>query len=310
MKTFAYIARDSTGTQKRGIRQSLDRGAVLRELRAEGLIPVSVTESATSGPGPSFQTGLWIKVAGVAALLFIAGIGSWFLKGNKKRVAAAPTQSSTVSMPKVPKTQTDKVLAPTQKPPAQPVAKKPKKPDPLQPEPFVQPAPTPLAPVPEPSVAPLITEMPTNAVEIRRPFTTGTDQIIAMFANVKLGYPPPPLFNLPMGENVEKMLAKDIGLYDDDDERVVASKENTARMKQELKKYIAEGGTPENFLGYYHTELTKAYDEWKGAQQYVVELLRAGDKTSAEKYVREQNAKFQSRGMREVALPDNLMNPP
>ena len=308
MKTFAYIARDSTGTQKKGTRQSADRGTILRELRAEGLIPVSVTEKASSGAGPSFQTGMWIILAGVAALLLVAGVGFWLLKGGKKPKAATPTQVATVSKPKVPKEQTAKVLPPAQKLPTLYVEKNPKTAESLCPEPTVYPAPTPSAPVPEPSAA-QVTEMPTNAVEIRRPFTTGTDQIIAMFANVKLGYAPPPFFNLPMNENVEKMLAKDIALYDDDDEKVVESKENTARMKQELKKYIAEGGKPENFLAYYHAELTKAYDEWKGSQQYVVELLRAGDKQGAEKYVLEQNVKFQERGIREVALPTNLIDP-
>lgn len=141
----------------------------------------------------------------------------------------------------------------------------------------------------------------------RRIFSTSTEQVISGFANTRPGYPPPMLMRMPPAEDLEAILDKPIDIYDDDDERVAEAKENCARMKEELKQYISEGGTAENFLLWYHNELSKDYEEWKSAQHHVVRLLRDGDLEGAERYAAEKNAELTGRGVRNVTLPEALV---
>lgn len=140
----------------------------------------------------------------------------------------------------------------------------------------------------------------------RQAFTTSTERIISGFANTKRGYAPPPLLNLPMGENLMEILERDIVIYDDDDEKIQKAKENCAALKEELKKYIAEGGTAENFLSWYHNELTKDFNTWKESQMYIVELMKQGMVMEAYEYMAKANEALEKAGIRTVTIPENL----
>ena len=142
--------------------------------------------------------------------------------------------------------------------------------------------------------------------KIRKSFDTNTERIISGFANTKRGYAPPPLLNLPMGENLMEILERDIVIYDDDDEKVQKAKENCAALKEELKKYIADGGTAENFLSWYHNELTKDFNTWKESQMYIVELMKQGMVTEADEYMAKANEALEKAGIRTVTIPENL----
>ena len=142
--------------------------------------------------------------------------------------------------------------------------------------------------------------------KVRRVFDTNTERIISGFANTKRGFPPPPLLNIPFGENLNEILNSDIVIYEDDDERTVAIKENCAQLKEEMKQYIADGGTPENFLAWYHNELSKDYNSWKDSQQYIVQLMKEGMIQEAEEYMEKANAELTKSGIRNVTIPDNL----
>ena len=142
--------------------------------------------------------------------------------------------------------------------------------------------------------------------KIRQAFATSTERIISGFANTKRGYAPPPLLNLPMGENLMEILERDIVIYDDDDEKIQKAKENCAALKEELKMYIAEGGTAENFLSWYHNELTKDFNTWKESQMYIVELMKQGMVMEADEYMAKANEALEKAGIRTVTIPENL----
>lgn len=140
-----------------------------------------------------------------------------------------------------------------------------------------------------------------------RIFSSTTEQVISGMANTRPGYPPPIIIRLPMGEDIGEILNRPVDIFEDDDEKTVEIKENLAKMKEEMKQYIAEGGTAENFLLWYHNELSKDYEDWKAAQNYVVQLLKDGNLEEAEQYAAEANADLSKRGVRNVKLPANLV---
>ena len=142
--------------------------------------------------------------------------------------------------------------------------------------------------------------------KVKKAFDSRTETIISGLANTKRGFMPPPQFQLPIQESLTDILNQDIVIYDDDDEHIVQVKENCAALKGQLKNYIAEGGTPENFLSWYHNELTKDYNTWKESQMYIVALMKEGAITEAEEYMVEANKALTAAGIRNVTIPDNL----
>jgi hypothetical protein len=147
---------------------------------------------------------------------------------------------------------------------------------------------------------------PAAPVRPRQSFTSGSEQVIATVMNTRLGRRPPPLFNLPMAEDIGKVLDRDIVLYDDDDERAVEAKANVAHAKQLLKEYIRDGGRPEDFLRHYHGILQEAYEEWNTAQRHVLALLLEGRQGEAELYAEDQTRTFAERGIQPVNIPPNF----
>lgn len=160
---------------------------------------------------------------------------------------------------------------------------------------------TPALQEPPPPPAPPKREKP------KRTYPTIAESVISGFANTRPGYPPPAMLRLPTAESIEEILDTPIEIAEDDDETTVALKENCARMKEEMKAYIADGGTAENFLLWYHNELTKDYNDWRASQQRIVQLLKDGELEEAERFAEEANADFAARGIRSVMLPQRLV---
>lgn len=141
----------------------------------------------------------------------------------------------------------------------------------------------------------------------RRVFSSPAEQVISSFANARPGYPPPIMMRFPAGRSVEEILDTPVEILEDDDEATVALKENCARLKEDIRAYIAEGGTAENFLLAYHNELSKDYEDWQSSQRRIVQLLKEGALEEAERFAEAANADFAARGVRQVTLPTALV---
>jgi type IV pilus assembly protein PilC len=69
MKSYKYVARDSTGTQKKGLVQAASSNDVLGHLREQGLTPISIDETSTGAPkSRRVKLRKRIKSADLAAL--------------------------------------------------------------------------------------------------------------------------------------------------------------------------------------------------------------------------------------------------
>ena len=305
MKNFNYTARDRAGATKRGSLKAVDRNAALHELAAQGMVALLVTESS------GVEKKSWVfspRMLFIGGLLLVVCFAFWQLCFNKtvpQTEQQITVKSKSDKKPSNVKVGTKKNIGIVQ-PKAEGAIDIEKKGDSITVKSMPPVSTNPLAPILDEKNAPVADLLATNKPQ--RYFSSGTEQIISGFANTKPGNPPPPLLNLPMGENVMEILKRDIVVYNEDNDHAVEIKENTARMKQALRDYIKEGGTPETFLAYYHNELAKDYNEWKSAQQHIVRLLQDGDMIGADSYAIEQNTKFKDRGIKSVVLPANLLN--
>lgn len=303
MKTFNYMAKDSSGALKRGSLAAADRSAALAEIRLRGLLPVSVCEGQAASSDAFPQMTVKKIVVALASLAVIVVVGVLFLMLGKKPSAAShapPVRSEPSVRPVAVRLPSPAVASPEVSAP-EPAAAVP---------PQAQPAKenSPVAEVPSTSVAksPQIGQaLQTVTTSQPKPsgYSSGTEAVINMIVNARLGTPPPPLLRLPQTENIAEILDSDIIVYDDDSEKSAAGKANVAYAKQLLKEYIQAGGTPENFLQHYHARLTSAFEEWRAAQKYTRDLLNAGDKDGAARYVEEQNKKFAEKGVRPIIMP-------
>jgi hypothetical protein len=276
-------------------------------LKAKGVTPLSVTEGGRELPVQSERVKSTAAILAVIALVVIGAVVALWVQQRAKPADVKP--------PKVAKIES-KLRKPAADHPTAVTHVAPKKQIDRQNVPIVTVKPvaaevtgavTQTLPVTS-AVLPSATETP--AMDKPTPvFKSGTEQVLSWITNTRLGDAPPPLPNLPVFDNMEAILNSDIVLYDDDSKNVEEIKYNVAHAKQMLKTYIAQGGSPQDFLKYYHNELRKAHNEWMEAQKQGMELYRAGDEKGALTYYEEQNKALQDRGIKPLVIPPKLRNP-
>jgi len=69
MKSFAFTARDASGATTRGHLSADDRAAAVREIRARGLVPLSIEEGAAPAGGARGLPGARVIALAAGALL-------------------------------------------------------------------------------------------------------------------------------------------------------------------------------------------------------------------------------------------------
>ncbi len=311
MKAYSYAAKDQTGATTKGVIQAADRGAALAALKAKGLMPVSVTEGGQIPREVALPTWFSTRTLALVGLVIVLGVGVVFTWGQRHKCIPR-TSESNEKQPKPQETNeyriavTESLKKKETKPIAPTIPQALKTDDKgLEAVPLVEEVPPP-AQLPMRRVVETIPGISTNPPNTG--YSSGTERLINMIVNTQLGAPPPPLPMLPPGENenIGKILESNILVFDDDDERTQQEKENVAYAKQLLKAYLAEGGTTETFLKYYHDELTKAFEEWRDAQKKMMALVKAGDAEVVAEYIEAQNKDFEERGIRQITLPPGI----
>jgi len=308
MKAYTYTAKDGAGAIKRGVLQAADRGAALAALKAKGLTPVSVTEGGQAPREAALPAWCSARALALVGLAVVLGAGVVYTWGQRHRsVARVPEINVKQPRQQVTNVQQVAVSESPEKKELEPVTQiMPQTQNTDDKELKTTPSAETLPPVQLPAgrVVETVPGISTNPPQTG--YSSGTERLINMIVNTQLGAPPPPLLMLPPGEDIGKILESNILVFDDDDEKTQQEKENVAYAKQLLKAYLAEGGTTETFLKYYHGELTKAFEEWREAQKQMMGLLKAGDAKTAAEYLEAQNKVFEERGIRQIALPPGI----
>ena len=310
MNNFNYTARDTSGATKRGSVKAADRSAALQAIKAQGLVPVSVAEGAAQKE--AFKLNVPPRTLMLAGAAVILVIGALFLMQGRKPAVGKQKPEVIKAAKGIPAKKEVSKIAGSMQPATNRVAE-----IPLAPVPSLQesaPAATPQEKLaagtppkeqrPNMRIVEAVEGMSTNPPPAD--YESGTERVINMIANARLGNPPPPLLNLPPGENITNILNRDIVVYDTDSKQTEAEKTNVAYVKQLIKDYMKDGGTPETFLKYYHAELTKAFEERNAVQKYTADLIKAGDQKGALKYMEEANKELTKKGMRPITIPPGL----
>ncbi len=92
---------------------------------------------------------------------------------------------------------------------------------------------------------------------------------------------------------------------EDDDAKAVEAKEMVTLAKQELKKFIKQGGSVQEFLEFYHGQLRLAHQEWQETQRSVIKVMKE-DPDLAPSYIEEVNKRLASKNIKPVIVPQRL----
>lgn len=134
-----------------------------------------------------------------------------------------------------------------------------------------------------------------------------TEQMLDFIFNTEVGLMPPPCPKLPKHElkNIQQILDTALASSDEDDETLAERKETIELAKKELKDYLSQGGTPDEFFTYYHAQLMKAFNERQMMQTAVVKIAQE-DPIVAKEYLEEVNASLRDKGIKEIHVPRKI----
>ena len=132
-------------------------------------------------------------------------------------------------------------------------------------------------------------------------FDNPTENMIARVSRPNAKFLVPPTL-VVSEEELMKILDRPIEIYEDDTEEVIAVKERTAEMKEEIKKYIKEGGT----INQYFRDVLAMNNERDGIKNDVYNekrrlLLEKGEE-AAQAYLDSVNPQLKEMGLEEQRI--------
>jgi len=261
------------------------------------MVPLSVTEGAAKEASGLFNMKTFMIAGAIAAVLVGVIVVFQLLPKNSEGKATTKPKKAQVVQQTVRKAQPKEVtkksdtatqvaLQPIEKV-SQPRLEKKKDNASIQKE-------------PEPEV--VMVEWPTN--EITRAFDRDIEFRMAQYINAgQRPSPPPPMTQTNLDEMAKEALAKNIVVRDDDTEALYATKEGVAKMKEELRQYMAQGGTATAFFKGLADRQKSESDMAMEAGAIIAELSKQGQIEEAKKALTEINAILSEHGQPAVIVP-------
>lgn len=296
MKTFRYSCRDKNGGTKQGEMKSASRADVLRELSAQGNIPLSITE--TSGVGHGQHSNLLAHSKKIFFVLIALGIvlicGLLWKPFTKQGDKAGQLRTAKNAAKKTEAIQKKQIAV-----------------TPVVTQLMVSASATNLAvrgPKTPASVADVIAmNANTNQVGKLRPtpsFNMAAESVMSMLLHGSPGMPGPPIPRIP---NLEKRfmdcLSNNVVLYDTDSEEMAKQKEQVALLKLEFAEYMKQGYTASNIVAAIQEQRTENVKLRRDLRAQMMELYNAGQVGQAEKYRDEANAYLSEKRLPLITLP-------
>lgn len=143
-----------------------------------------------------------------------------------------------------------------------------------------------------------------RAPAVKRTFKTGVEQLMSWVFTTELGDMPMPIPSLSDDDrnNLASILVSKNEITDDDSDMAAFCKETVDFAKQEMAKFVKDGGDPDDFLQYYFRELRKAF-EIRNEAMNQVETLREESPELAVEFARKINERFAEEGIK--LIPEN-----
>lgn len=139
-------------------------------------------------------------------------------------------------------------------------------------------------------------------------YRSGTEQVLDWIFYTQVGdHPPPPLPQMSQFEleHIDEILDSVNEIKEDDDERMAERKRIVDGVKKELRQFLKEGGTVQEFLEHYRNELVAAY-EMKGmvASEISREINNSTDSEESLKFIERANKVLEEKGIPAVELTE------
>jgi len=299
MKAYTYTAKDGAGAIKRGVLQAADRGAALAALKAKGLTPVSVTEGGQAPREAALPAWCSARALALVGLAVVLGAGCWlWLRGGRKpekpvveaKGPAAPAERQAVAPVQAPVKVDEPTETMPQAVPAVPAAAE----TPVRPVVQEQPSP-PAVTAAKPKAMRVLKpgyrgNTDTNAPNPYATFRTRTERVLSQLLSARPGEV---IVDIGLGPNFEKdfqeALKNQIEIYPTDSEEMAAHKEDVAWSKEELKKMVAEGASPQEVIAKFREEHNAVVAFRTDLQRKLTELKKEGKLKEAEEFVNEAN---------------------
>lgn len=135
----------------------------------------------------------------------------------------------------------------------------------------------------------------------KRIFDNGAEQLMGLIFTTEPGCLPFPIPH--MDEQIRKdfasALISKLEAKEDDDEYTLEVKERVELAKKEMRRYLKEGGDPDDFMQYYYNELRTAFDHREEALRQANQLAEE-DPSLAREFVAKVNEKFKEKGIKEL----------
>ncbi len=150
-------------------------------------------------------------------------------------------------------------------------------------------------------------ESPLPNTSSNRLFRSGLEQVMGWVFTTEVGEMPPPLPHVADFDivHLQEILNSKCEIKDTDTEKEVDAKQTVEFAKEELKKYLEKGGTPDEFLAYYHDQLKAAFQHRRMVMDEVIKVMR-DDPELGEDFLKEANKGLAEKGIKEVVIPERL----
>jgi hypothetical protein len=124
----------------------------------------------------------------------------------------------------------------------------------------------------------------------------------------EVGNPPPLLPPMSLFDQVHlaEILIRDNPVLEGDSAKAIASKEMMKIAKKEFLSFLKEGGNPDDFLPYYHSQLVSAHEEWKLARQSIHDIIKKEPEIALE-FAEQVNKRLEEKGIKKVVLPKKML---
>ena len=307
MQSYRYTARDSNGVLARGVLAAASRPDALDRLRRDGLMPVDVKEDSI-GQG---QRSRWANLIarrwpGIASVVALSALTACLLVRLPQKPSAppqahaAPRQTSQLRHQDAAFADTVTHVDGTSD--GDPVAPSPPPRMPDIEQPFVR-ATLPTASEPPGAMASGEPENPELKPEKKEPlFRRETEQMLALYVRPGMVVPPTPL-SPDIERDAIASLSEDIVITGDDTPENEQQKELVAWMKEDMRKFLAGGGTAREFFQMMEKRQEEEAELLLEARRILYELAKGGDSTATLEAHRELNEVLNTKGIAPLPLP-------
>ncbi len=250
---------------------------------------------------PTPRKHLNLRLAGVLAgvIVVLGAFTAWFVLDPGPQPAPAPEPKKTVKPKK-------SASRPVVKPKPMPKPEMPKKAVAHPAAPGVRGADI-TTEARETAYVKQLVETPLPNTFSNRLFRSGLEQVMGWVFTTEVGDMPPPLPMIPDHDlaHLEEILNSKSAITENDTERQADAKETVDFAKQELKKFLEKGGTPDEFLAYYHDQLKVAYERRRLVESQAIQVMQE-DPELVDAFLEKANKNLVKDGIKAAVVPERI----